>query len=151
MEPMLCTLAETAALLRVSVYTVRRLITAGIIPAKRMRRTVRISRAWLENYVAETQPILLTRRQVARKLGISEARVRTLLRKGLLTVVMIGKQQRIPAPDVNEYVKRNSFAFLRSGVRKSSAPLSSPNLGDHPAPASPREPRRSQWSSRAGI
>jgi excisionase family DNA binding protein len=122
MEPLLCTIAETAALLRVSVYTVRRSIAAGIIPAKRIRRSVRISRAWLDSYVAETQPILLTRRQVSRKLGIGATALRTLLRKGALPLVRIGRLERIPVAAVNEYINRNRFAFLRSGGRTGSEP-----------------------------
>jgi excisionase family DNA binding protein len=152
-EPLLCTIAETAALLRVSSDTVKRSIAAGIIPVKRIRRSVRISRQWIDSYVAETQPILLTRKQVARKLGISVERVKTLLRKGLLTVVIIGRQQRIPVAAVNEYLKRNSFAFLRSGRPAASAPRSvsvSPR-DTHPAPSSSSAERRPRFSSVRGF
>jgi len=149
MEPLLCTVAETAALLRVSVDTITRSIKAGIIPAKRMRSTVRISRAWLDNYVAETQPILLTRRQVSRKLNIGAIALRTLLRKRLLPVVVIGKQQRIPAPAVNEYLNRNRFGFLRSGRPERS--VSSSPREPHPAPVSAADTRRPRFSSVAGI
>jgi len=155
MEPLLCTIAETAALLRVSVDTITRSIKAGIIPAKRIRRTVRISRAWLGSYVTETQPILLTRRQVSRKLGIGQYALRTLLRKGLLPLVRIGRLERIPAPAVNEYVNRNRFGFLRSGrpPRASSAPrsVSSAESAYHPAPSGSEPKRRSRFSSVAGI
>jgi hypothetical protein len=37
-----------------------------------------------------------------------------LQRKGLLPTVIIAGRQRIPAAAVAEYVKRNSFGFLRS-------------------------------------
>jgi excisionase family DNA binding protein len=146
---LLCTIAETAALLRVSVYTVRRSIAAGIIPAKRIRRTVRVSRAWLDSYVVETQPILLTRR----KLNIGATALRTLLRKGLLPLVRIGRLERIPVAAVNDYVKRNSFAFLRSGGRRAlNAPRSvSAPFANCGVPVSPSEPRKSRFSSRAGI
>jgi excisionase family DNA binding protein len=113
MEPLLCTVAETAALLRVSADTVRRAIAAGIIPTKRLRSTLRVSREWITRYCAESAPVLLSRRQVAQKLNISPLRVRTLRRKGLLPTVTIGKLQRIPAAAVAEYLKRNSFGFLR--------------------------------------
>lgn len=63
-DPLLCTIAEGAALLRISVDTIRRSIRLGIIPTKRIRTNIRISRAWLDSYVAECAPVLLTRRQV---------------------------------------------------------------------------------------
>jgi len=155
MEPLLCTIAETAALLRVSVYTIQRSIKAGTIPAKRIRRNVRVSRAWLDSYVTETQPILLTRRQVSRKLNIGAIALRTLLRKGLLPLVVIGKQQRIPVAAVNEYLNRNRFGFLRSGrpPRASSAPrsVSSAESAYHPAPSGSEPKRRSRFSSVAGV
>jgi len=130
MESLLCTVAECAALLHVSVDTIKRSIKSGIIPAKRLRATVRISRVWIDSYVAELAPVLLTRRQVAVKLGIGPYALRSLLRKGLLPLVTVGKVQHIPAAAVAEYLKRNAFAFLRSvvpqrnqvGVRISSAP-----------------------------
>jgi excisionase family DNA binding protein len=115
MESLLCTIAETAALLRVSVDTIARTIKIGLIPTKRIRHSVRISRAWIDSYVAECAPILLTRRQVSRKLNVSVDSIGTLQRKGLLPTVIIDGRQRIPATAVAEYVKRNSFAFLRSG------------------------------------
>jgi excisionase family DNA binding protein len=154
MEPLLCTMTEAAALLRVSVDTIKRSIKAGTIPAKRIRCTVRISRAWLDSYVTETQPILLTRRQVSRKLGIGQYTLRTLLRKGLLPLVRIGRLERIPVAAVNEYVKRNSFAFLRSG--RPAAPeaprsVSSSPRDMHPVPVSQFDTRRSMFSSVAGI
>jgi excisionase family DNA binding protein len=135
MESLLCTIAETAALLRVSVDTVRRSIRAGVIPCKRLRTNIRISRQWIDNYVAETAPILLTRRQVAVKLGVSKYVVDGLRRRGLLPTVKVGGLTMVPAAAVSEYVKRNRFAFLRaSGMRKSSAPrpASSTNLVEHP-------------------
>jgi len=145
MEPLLCTIAETAALLRVSADTITRSIKAGIIPAKRLRATVRVSRAWLDSYVAETQPILLTRRQVSRKLNIGTIALRTLLRKGLLPLVVIGKQQRIPVTAVNEYVNRNRFAFLRvSRSPRDLLRVSSAKLAVVPAPTSPRRSRFSR-------
>jgi excisionase family DNA binding protein len=147
MDSLLCTMTEAAALLRVSVDTIQRSIASGIIPAKRIRCTVRISRAWLDSYVAESQPILLTRRQVSRKLGIGQYALRTLLRKGLLPLVRIGKLERIPVAAVNEYLKRNSFAFLRvRGLRMSSAPLASPREV-HPAPSDSETKRGSRFSS----
>jgi excisionase family DNA binding protein len=118
---LLCTIAETAALLHVSADTIEREIRRGVIPAKRIRSSVRISRAWLETYASESAPMLLTRRQVARKLNVSTDRVRTLQIKGLLSTVTIGKQQRIPASAVAEFLQRNTFAFLRS--RQPAAPL----------------------------
>ena len=51
---LLLTIAETAALLHVSLDTVRRSIRAGVIPCKRLRSNVRISRSWLDTFVAET-------------------------------------------------------------------------------------------------
>ena len=93
---LLVTIAETAALLRVSVDTIRRQITAGIIPTKRMRNTIRVSRAWIDSYVAESAPILLTRRQVSQKLNVSLESVRTLQRKGLLPTVIIAGRQESP-------------------------------------------------------
>lgn len=145
---LLCTIAETAALLHVSADTIEREIKRGIIPVKRIRHSVRISRAWLDSYVAESAPILLTRRQVSRKLGVGTNRVRTLQVKGLLSTVIIGRQQRIPASALAEFMKRNTFAFLR---RKQ------PALSEraHPAPVSPRDPRpaivRSRWSNVRGV
>ena len=114
--PLVLTVAESAAILHVSVDTIKRQIRLGLIPTKRIKTGVRISRAWLDSYVAESAPVLMTRRQVSVKLGISTERVRTLQVKGLLTTVRIGTLQRIPAAAVAEYVKRNSFAFLRSGA-----------------------------------
>jgi|SRR5579862_4518858 len=123
-DPLLLTVAETAAILHVSVDTIKRQIRLGLIPVKRIRTSVRVSREWIENYVAECAPILLTRRQVSVKLGIGKDALRSLLRKGLLPLVVIGKVQRIPASAVAEYLKRNQFAFLRSsGARMSSMPL----------------------------
>ena len=58
--------------------------------------------------------MLLSRRQVSRKLNVSPLSVRTLQRKGLLPTVKIGRMQRIPALAVAEYLKRNSFGFLRA-------------------------------------
>src|SRR5579872_4241417 len=97
MESLLCTVAETAALFHVSVDTVTRQIKAGLIPSKRIRASVRISRAWIDSFVAESAPILLTRRQVSVKLGISLRSLHTLQIKGLLPTVMLGRWQRIPA------------------------------------------------------
>jgi len=154
MEPLLCTMTEAAALLHVSVDTIERSIKSGLIPAKRMRCAVRISRAWLDSYVAESQPILLTRRQVSRKLNIGAIALRTLLRKGLLPVVMIGKQQRIPVAALNEYVNRNRFAFLRSGrpaASGASRSASTAKLAAHPAPSASSAERRSRFSSVRGL
>jgi len=123
MESLLCTIAECAALLHISADTVEREIRRGIIPAKKIRSTVRISREWINSYVAESAPMLLTRRQVSRKLGISVTSVTTLQRKGALPVVMVIGRPMVPAAAVAEYVKRNSFAFLRSGTRKRNAPV----------------------------
>jgi excisionase family DNA binding protein len=53
--------AETAALLRVSVDTIKRQIKLGFIPTKRIRTSVRVSRAWLDTYVAETAPFRYSR------------------------------------------------------------------------------------------
>jgi len=114
MEPLLCTVAETAALLRVSVDTVKRSIRSGIIPAKRLRTTLRVSRAWLDSYARESAPVLLSRKQVAVKLGISVHCVHTLQVKGLLPTVKVGSRKMVLAASVNEYLKRNSFAFLRA-------------------------------------
>jgi excisionase family DNA binding protein len=153
MDPLLCTMTEAAALLHVSVDTIKREIKRGIIPAKRIRCTVRISRAWLTNYVTETQPVLLSRRQVSRKLGIGQYALRTLLRKGLLPLVRIGRLERIPVAAVNEYVKRNSFAFLRSRRGGSEPPLPAPSSPRDvlPVSGSPRELHRPRFSSVAGI
>src|SRR5689334_14807294 len=96
-ESLLCTIAETAALLRVSRDTVKRQIAAGIIPIQRIRRNIRISREWLNNYVAERAPILLTRRQTSAKLGVSVRTITTLQRKGLLPTVTVGEYRMVPA------------------------------------------------------
>jgi excisionase family DNA binding protein len=136
-EITLLTIAETAALLHVSADTIEREIRRGIIPAKRIRSAVRISRAWLESYVAESAPILLTRRQVSRKLNVSADRVRTLQVKGLLSTVMIGRQQRIPASDLAEFLKRNTFAFLRGSHRSRGSRLPQ-RLRQTPVPATVR-------------
>ena len=145
-NPLLCTMTEAAALLGVSVDTIKREISRGIIPAKRIRRSVRISRSWLDSYVTETQPILLTRRQVSRKLGICRYALRTLLRKRLLPLVRLGRLERIPVAAVNEYLKRNQFAFLRSGRTATASkfdtvPVSTSRGGAH----------RSQWTSVRGL
>jgi excisionase family DNA binding protein len=149
-DPLLCTIAETAALLHVSTDTVKRSIRSGLIPAKRLRCTLRISRAWVDAFVAESAPMLLSRRQVSRKLGVSCESVRTLQRKGLLTTVMIGTQQRIPVASIDEYLKRNSYGFLRSNRRVPEAPRD-----DHPASVSPRPAHpvgsRPQWSNVRGV
>ena len=132
MESLLLTVAKTAALLRVSVDTIKRQITAGIIPVKRIRTSVRVSRKWVDAFAAESAPVLLSRRQVSAKLGVSTLSVRTLQRKGLLPTVKIGRMQRIPALAVAEYVKRNSFGFLRA---KGSAPAA--RLAPRPAVVAP--------------
>jgi excisionase family DNA binding protein len=114
MESLLCTVAECAALLHVSVDTIRRSIRAGVIPCKRLRTNIRISRAWIEAYSAESAPVLLTRKQVAAKLGVSACSVDTLRRKGLLPTIKIEGRAMILVSAVNEYLKRNQFAFLRA-------------------------------------
>jgi excisionase family DNA binding protein len=148
MESLLCTIAETADLLRVSPDTIRRSISVGLIPVKRIRANVRISRAWLDSYVAESAPILLTRRQVSVKLGISARSVTTLQRKGLLPTVMVGALRRIPAVAVAEYLKRNTFAFLR--------PRKAPRTVQHsavavPVPVPVPSGQRLGFSSVAGV
>lgn len=113
MDALLCTIAETAALLHVSVDTIRRSIRAGIIPCKRIRTNIRTSRQWIDSYVAECAPMLLTRHQVAAKLGVSKYVVDSLRRRGLLPTVKIAGRTMVPVSAANEYVKRNQFAFLR--------------------------------------
>ena len=125
-EPLLLTIVETAALLRVSVDTIKRSIRSGIIPAKRLRCTVRISRLWVDAFVLETAPVLLSRKQVARKLGISVDTVTRLQRRGVLPTVKIGGVQRIP-------------------VAGAPLPLRAP------APHVAAQPRRSPWSSMRGV
>jgi excisionase family DNA binding protein len=152
-DPLLCTVAETAALLRVSADTIRRSIAAGLIPTKRIRCTVRIPRTWIETYVAESAPILLTRCQVSQKLNVSVDSVHTLQVKGLLPTVIIAGRQRIPAAAVTEYVKRNSFAFLRSkhraGVPRGPAPAV--NFGECPTVPVPALVGRVRFSSIRGV
>ena len=111
-------------MLHVSVDTIRRDIRLGIIPCKRIRTNIRISRAWIDSYVAETAPMLLTRRQVAAKLGVSKYVVDSLRRRGLLPTIKIAGRTMVPVSAVNEYVKRNAFAFLR--------PYATPSV-EHPA------------------
>jgi excisionase family DNA binding protein len=96
-DPLLLTAAETAALLHVSCDTVERSIKVGLIPSKKIRTSIRVSREWVTAFCAELAPILFTRRQVSVTLGISMTYVRTLQIKGLLPTVKIGKAQRIPA------------------------------------------------------
>lgn len=156
MEPVLLTIAETAALLRVSVDTVRRSIKTGIIPCKRIRTNVRISRAWLDSYVAECAPMLLTRRQVSVRLGVTKYVVDSLRRRGLLPTVKVAGRAMVPASAVNEYVKRNTFAFLRStrqaGANLAPRPASLPNLVNHPASwAESAQHRRTVFSNVRGV
>lgn len=149
MESLLCTIAETAALLRVSVDTIRRSIRAGVIPCKHIRCNVRISRAWIDSYVAECAPMLLTRRQVSVKLGVSKGVVDSLRRRGLLPTVRIAGRTLIPVSAVNEYVKRNAFAFLRTKANLAPVPrpASAPSGGSHAA----APVRRTVFSNVRGV
>lgn len=134
-DPLLLAVAECAALLHVSVDTIRRSIRAGIIPTKRIRTSVRISRAWLDSYVAETAPMLLSRSQVAAKLGVSKYIVDSLRRRGLLPTVKIAGRAMVPVSAVAEYLKRNQFAFLRAKpvARFATRPASPTKFVEHPA------------------
>lgn len=151
MTTLLLTVAETAALLRVSVDTIRRSIRLGVIPCKRLRSNIRVSRAWLDSYVAECAPILLTRRQVAVKLGVSKGVVDGLRRRGLLPTVRIAGRTMVPASAVNEYVKRNQFAFLRPARQRRTSdvlrPASSASGAAHPT----LQVRRIGFSSVRGV
>ena len=113
MEALLLSVTEVATLLHVHHTSVRRSIRAGLIPSKSLRGSIRISRAWVDAFVAETAPILLSQTQVAVKLGVSCSTVRALQRKGALPVVMFGAIRRIPVAAVNEYVKRNAFVSVQ--------------------------------------
>jgi hypothetical protein len=109
---------------------------------KRIRSSVRVSRAWVEAYCAESAPILLTRRQVATKLHISVNGVGTLLRRGMLPTVKLGKIQRISAAGVNEFLKRNTF-LRPNGAKSAPVPRTTPKLGEVP----PMPVRRSRFSN----
>ena len=154
MEALLCTIAETAALLRVSPVTIRRSIRAGVIPCKRIRNNIRISRAWIDSYVAECAPMLLTRRQVSAKLGVSKYAVDSLRRRGLLPTVKIAGRTMVPVSAVNEYVTRNQFAFLRAKpvARLATRPASSASDAQHPASGTNFVPqRRTVFSNVRGV
>lgn len=142
---LLLTIAEAAAMLRVSVDTIRRQIRLGIIPVKRIRTNIRISRAWIDSYVAETAPMLLSRRQVAVKLGVSNYVVDGLRRRRLLLTVTIAGRNMVPVSAVNEYVRRSAFAFLRPARKTPDVPrpASSANFAEHPASGSNLDPQRS--------
>ena len=111
---LLLTVTETSKLMNVSRDTVVRWIKSGEVPVRRIRCSIRVPRAWIDNYVAECAPILLTRRQVSVKLGVSKYVVDGLRRRGLLPTVKVGGLTMVPACAVAEYVKRNTFQFLRA-------------------------------------
>jgi AmiR/NasT family two-component response regulator len=89
--------------------------------------------------------VLLTRRQVAVKLGVSIYVVDALRRRGLLPTVKIAGRTMVPVSAVNEYVERNAFAFVRTNAKSASVPRQA-------QPVPPAVPvRRLGFSSVRGV
>lgn len=73
----------------------------------------------------ERLSLLLTQVEAAEELGISRDILRGLVMRGEIGIVLVGKDERIPAAELRRWVRRNTI-YREAGTRVSLPPAPSP-------------------------